>query len=157
MFNIMSHIANQSHYTRRYRPRHVLAHYAVNQIATLELRSQDIVNAMGYPLKHTMPACERLRHVLSSQYLALDSSYIDKYFSPEAFLIKLFAVLEIPFAPFAEDIEQIKQQVARYQPYQHCQRHSSLNDLDPTYRLLEAEDEQAIAKVEVKRKKSSNA
>lgn len=108
MFNIMSHIANPSQYTRRYHPRHLLAQYAINQIATLELRSQDIVSAMGYPLKHTIPACDRLRHVLSHRYLGLDSSYMDKYFTADEFLAKLFAVLEIPYQPFAEDIAQIK-------------------------------------------------
>ncbi len=60
----MSHIANQSKYTRHYHPRHLLAQYAINQIATLELRPQDIIQAMGYPIKHNIPACERMRHVL---------------------------------------------------------------------------------------------
>lgn len=114
MFNIMSHIANQSQYTRRYHPRHLLAQYAINQIATLELRSQDIVRAMGYPIKHTIPACDRLRHVLSHRYLGLDSSYMDKYFTADEFLVKLFAVLEIPYQPFAKDIAQIKYDLANY-------------------------------------------
>lgn len=105
----MSHIANQSQYTRRYHPRHLLAHYVINQIATLELRSQDIVRAMGYPLKHTIPACDRLRHVLSNKHLGLDGSYMDKYFTADEFLAKLFAVLEIPYQPFTEDIAQIKE------------------------------------------------
>ncbi len=114
MFNIMSHIANQSKYTRHYHPRHLLAQYAINQIATLELRPQDIVKAMGYPIKHTIPACERLRHVLSNKYLGLDSSYLDKYFTADEFLIALFTVLEIPHAPFAEDIAQIKDDLTHY-------------------------------------------
>ena len=114
MFNIMSHIANQSKYTRHYHPRHLLAQYAINQIATLELRSQDIIKAMGYPIKHTMPACERLRHVLSNKYLGLDDSYIDKYFTADEFLVALFTVLEIPHTPFAEDIAQIKDDLAHY-------------------------------------------
>lgn len=63
----------------------ILAQYAINQIATLELRSQDIVKAMGYPLKHTMPGCKRLRHVLSNKHLGLDGSYIDKYFTADEF------------------------------------------------------------------------
>ena len=114
MFNIMSHIANQSKYTRHYYPRHLLAQYAINQIATLELRSQDIVKAMGYPIKHTIPACERLRHVLSNKYLGLDGSYLDKYFTADEFLVALFTVLEIPHVPFAEDIAQIKDDLTHY-------------------------------------------
>lgn len=112
MFNIMSHTAKPSKYTRRYHPRHPLAQYAVNQIDTLKLCSQDIVKAMGYPLKHTIPACERLRHVLSSKHLGLDGSYIDKHFTADEFLTKLFMVLEIPYEPFAEDIAKIKYDLA---------------------------------------------
>lgn len=114
MFNLMSHVANQSKYTRRYYPHHFLAQYAINQIDTLELRSQDIVKKMGYPLKHTIPACERLRHVLSSRFLGLDGSYIDKYFTADEFLVKLFAVIEMPYQPFAEDMSQIKYDLAHY-------------------------------------------
>jgi hypothetical protein len=112
VFNTKSYTANQSKYTRRYRPCHPLAQYAVNQIEALKLCSQDIVKAMGYPLKHTIPACDRLRHVLSNKHLGLDGSYIDKYFTADDFLAKLFVVLEIPYAPFAEDIEQIKYKLA---------------------------------------------
>lgn len=108
----MKYTTNQSKYIRRYHPRHTLAQYAVNQIDILKLCSQDIVKAMGYPLKHTIPACDRLRHVLSHRHLGLDGSYSDKYFTAEAFLEKLFAVLEIPYAPFAEDIIKIKYDVA---------------------------------------------
>lgn len=108
MFNLMSHVANQSKYTRRYHPHHLLAQYVINQIDTLELRSQDIIKKMGYPLKHTIPACERLRHVLSSKFLGLDGSYIDKYFTADEFLATLFSVLDIPYEPFADDIAQIK-------------------------------------------------
>ena len=112
MFNTMNYTVNQSPYTRRYHPRHPLAQYAINQIDTLELRSQDIIKAMRYPLKHTMPACDRLRHVLSNKHLGLDGSYSDKYFTADEFLIKLFEVLEIPHEPFAEDIAQIKYDLA---------------------------------------------
>ncbi len=108
MFNTMNYTVNQSPYTRRYQPRHLLAHYAIAQIDTLKLRSQDIIKAMHYPLKHTIPACDRLRHVLSSKYLGLDGSYSDKYFTADEFLATLFSVLEIPYEPFAEDIAQIK-------------------------------------------------
>lgn len=112
MFNTMKHIINQSKYTRRYHPRHPLAQYAVNQIDILELCSQDIIKAMCYPLKHTIPACDRLRHVLSNKYLGLDGSYSDRYFTADEFLAKLFAVLEIPYEPFAEDIAKIKYDLA---------------------------------------------
>ena len=80
VFNIMSHIANPSKYTRRYHPRQSLAQYIINQIESLELRPQDIVKQMGYPLKHTIPAYDRLRHVLSNKHLGLDGSYMDKSF-----------------------------------------------------------------------------
>ncbi|MGE6246228.1 hypothetical protein ACQKCF_09530 [Psychrobacter proteolyticus] len=110
----MSHIANPSKYTRRYHPRHSLAKYIINQIELLELRPQAIVKKMGYPLKHTIPAYDRLRHVLSNKYLGLDGSYMDKYFTADEFLIKLFAVLEIPYQPFAEDIAQIKYDLAHH-------------------------------------------
>lgn len=114
MFNIMSHISNQSKYTRRYHPRHSLAQYMINQIESLELRPQDIVKQMGYPLKHTIPAYDRLRHVLSNKYLGLDGSYMDKYFTSDEFLATLFSILEIPYQLFAEDIAQIKDDLANY-------------------------------------------
>jgi hypothetical protein len=110
----MSHIANQSRYTRRYHPRHSLAQYIINQIESLELRPQDIARRMGYPLKHTIPAYDRLRHVLSNKHLGLDGSYMDKYFTADEFLAKLFAVLEIPYQPFAEDVAQIKYDLVHY-------------------------------------------
>ncbi|WP_296243274.1 MULTISPECIES: hypothetical protein [unclassified Psychrobacter] len=109
----MSHATNPSKYTRRYLPCHPLAQYAITQIDILELRGQDIIKAMGYPLKHTIPACERLRHVLSNKRLGLDGSYVDKYFTADEFLAKLFAVLDLPYEPFAEDIAQIKDEVAQ--------------------------------------------
>ena len=108
----MRHSTNQSKYTRRYHPRHPLAQYAITQIDMLELRAQDIIKTMGYPLKHTIPACERLRHVLCHRHLGLDGSYIDKYFTADEFLSKLFAVLELTYEPFAEDIAQIKYEIA---------------------------------------------
>lgn len=108
----MRHSINQSKYTRRYHPSHPLAQYAITQIDMLELRAQDIVKIMGYPLKHTIPACERLRHVLCHRHLGLDGSYMDKYFTADEFLSKLFAVLELTYEPFAEDIAQIKYEIA---------------------------------------------
>lgn len=108
MFNTMNDTVNQSPYTRRYHPRHPLAHYAITQIDALKLRSQDIVKAMQYPLKHTIPACDRLRHVLSNKHLGLDGSYSDKYFTADEFLARLFSVLEMPYEPFLDDIAQIK-------------------------------------------------
>jgi len=77
----MSQSANPSKYTRRYHPRHPLAQYAITQIDTLELCAQDIVKAMGYSIKYTIPACDRLRHVLSNKHLGLDGSYMDKCFT----------------------------------------------------------------------------
>ena len=112
MFKTMKYTANQSKYIRRYHPRHPLAQYAVNQIDILKLCSKDIIQAMGYPLKHTIPASDRLRHVLSHKHLGLDGSYSDKYFTADEFLAKLFSVLDIPYEPFAEDITKIKYDVA---------------------------------------------
>lgn len=109
----MSQSSNPSKYTRRYQPCHPLAQYVIAQIDTLEYRAQDIVKAMDYPLKHTMPACERLRHVLSNKHLGLDGSYRDKYFTADEFLAKLFLVLDLPYEPFAEDIAQIKDEIAQ--------------------------------------------
>lgn len=100
--------AAHSKYTRCYRPQHPLAQSIITQIDKREQRPQDIVKAMGYPLKHTIPACDRLRHVLSSATLGLDSSYIDAYFTPDKFLEKLFAVLEMDAKAFEENIAQIK-------------------------------------------------
>ncbi|MFK3991289.1 MULTISPECIES: hypothetical protein [unclassified Psychrobacter] len=145
----MSHIANQSKYTRHYHPRHLLAQYAINQIATLELRSQDIVKAMGYPIKHTIPACERLRHVLSNKYLGLDGSYMDKYFTADEFLIALFTVLEIPHAPFAEDIAQIKDAA------EHDNKNSSYGSVSNGYQQMSEQDYEMVDRVgEYKLKKS---
>ena len=100
--------AAHSKYSRCYRPRHPLAQSIITQIDKREQRPQDIVKAMGYPLKHTIPACDRLRQVLSSATLGLDGSYIDAYFTPESFLEELFAVLEMDAETFEENIAQIK-------------------------------------------------
>ncbi len=108
----MSHSSSQSKYTRRYHPCHPLAQYLISQIETMQLCAPDIIKAMGYPLGHTIPACERLRHVLCNRYLGLDGSYMDKYFTADAFLAKLFIVLELPYEPFVKDIDQIKYQLA---------------------------------------------
>ena len=108
----MSQSTSQSKYTRRYHPRHPLAQYLISQIETMQLRAPDVIKAMGYPLKHTIPGCERLRHVLCNRYLGLDSSYMDKYLTADEFLAKLFAVLELTYEPFAEDIAQIKYEIA---------------------------------------------
>ena len=114
MFDIMSHITNQSKYTRRYQPRHSLAKYIIDQIELSELRPQNIVKKMGYPLKHTIPACDRLRHVLCNRYLGLDGSYMDKYFTADEFLATLFSVLDIPYETFADDIAQIKHDLVNH-------------------------------------------
>ncbi len=110
----MSYVTKPSKFTRCYHPSHPLAQYIIHQIDALELRPQDIIKAMQYPLKHTMPACERLRHVLSNQHLGLDASYIDKYFTADAFLEMLLTVLKLPYEAFAEDIAQIKSGLAHY-------------------------------------------
>ena len=152
MFNIMSHIANQSKYTRHYHPRHLLAQYAINQIATLELRSQDIVKAMGYPIKHTIPACERLRHVLSNKYLGLDGSYRDKYFTADEFLAVLFAVLDIPYTPFAEDIAQIKDAAVHAE---HDNKNSSYGSVSNGYQQMSEQDYEMVDRVEEYKLKKS--
>ena len=109
--------AAHSKYTRCYRPRHSLAQSIITQIDKRQQRPQDIIKAMGYPLKHTIPACDRLRHVLSNSTLGLDGSYIDGYFTPDGFLEKLLSVLEMDARAFEEDIAQIKYRLShRDQP-----------------------------------------
>ena len=116
----MSIITNQdndrSKYTRRYNSRHPLAQQAVSQIDKLELRPQDIVKVMGYPIKHTIPACDRLRHVLSSDILGLNDTDVDNYFTANEFLRALLLVLDIRYQPFQADIAQIEYDLAHY-PY----------------------------------------
>ena len=108
--------SDQSKYTRRYSPRHPLAKYAVSQIDKLELRPQHIVKAMGYPQTHTIPACDRLRHVLSSDILGLNDTDVDIYFTANEFLRALLLVLDIRYQPFQADIAQIEYDLAHY-PY----------------------------------------
>lgn len=116
----MSHINSQnltpSKYTHRYTPRHPLAKEAISQIEKCERRSQDIVQAMGYPPKHIISACDRLRHVLSSDILGLNATDIDSYFTAHEFLKALLSVLDIKYDTFAEDIAQIQYDLAHY-PY----------------------------------------
>lgn len=116
MSNINSQNSEQSKYSRRYTPRHPLAKYAVSQIDKLKLRAQDIVHAIGYPATHTIAACDRLRHVLSSEILGLNDKNVDSYFTANAFLKALLLVLNIPYRAFAEDIAQIEYDLAHY-PY----------------------------------------
>ena len=123
--------AAHSKYTRCYRPRHPLAQSIITQIDKRKQRPQDIVKAMGYPLKHTIPACDRLRHALSSATLGLDSSYIDAYFTPDKFLEKLFAVLEMDADTFEEDIAQIKYRLLH--PRQPLPSYSLQADVDFTF------------------------
>ena len=123
--------AAHSKYTRCYRPRHSLAQSIITQIDKRQQRPQDIVKAMGYPLKHTIPACDRLRHVLSSATLGLDGSYIDAYFTPDNFLEKIFAVLEMDADTFKEDIAQIKYRLSH--PRQPLPSYSLQADVDFTF------------------------
>ncbi len=120
--------SDQSKYTRRYSPRHPLAKYAVSRIDKLELRPQHIVKAMGYPQTHTIPACDRLRHVLSSEILGLNSHDIDTHFTANEFLRELLLVLGIQYEPFQEDIAQIEYDLAHY-PYP-LPRYSLRADVD---------------------------
>ncbi|WP_201555531.1 hypothetical protein [Psychrobacter sp. 72-O-c] len=108
--------SDQSKYTCRYSPRHPLAKYAVSQIDKLELRPQHIVKAMGYPQTQTIPACDRLRHVLSSDILGLNDTDVDIYFTANEFLRALLLVLDIRYQPFQADIAQIEYDLAHY-PY----------------------------------------
>ena len=123
--------AAHSKYTRCYRPRHSLAQSIIMQIDKRQQRPQDIVKAMGYPLKHTIPACDRLRHVLSSATLGLDGSYIDAYFTPDSFLEKLFVVLEMNAEAFEEDIAQIKYRLSH--PRQPLPSYSLQAEVDFTF------------------------
>ena len=128
MSNIKSQNTTHLKYTKRYSPRHPLAKYAVSQIGKLGLRAQDIVITMGYSLKHTIPACDRLRHVLSSEILGLNGSDVDTYFTAHEFLRALLVVLDIPYEPFADNIAQIEYDLAHY-PYP-LPRYSLRADID---------------------------
>ncbi|MGM8870646.1 hypothetical protein ACS8E3_03045 [Psychrobacter sp. 2Y5] len=99
-------------YTRHYQPRHLLALQIIQQIHKLELRPQHITQKMGYLPKHTLPACERLRHVLSNQYLGLDGSYIDGRFTAQKFLTKLLSVVEIAYETVEDDLAHIQYQIS---------------------------------------------
>ncbi|MGP4787589.1 hypothetical protein ACTXGJ_00505 [Psychrobacter sp. 1Y11] len=99
-------------YTRHYQPRHLLALQIIQQIHKLELRPQHITQKMGYLPKHTLPACERLRHVLSNQYLGLDGSYIDGRFTAQEFLAKLLSVVEIAYETVEDDLAHIQYQIS---------------------------------------------
>ena len=123
--------AAHSKYTRCYRPRHSLAQSIITQIDKRQQRPQDIVKAMGYPLKHTIPACDRLRHVLSSATLGLDGSYIDAYFTADNFLEKLFILFDMNAEVFEEDIAQIKYGLARV--FQPLPSYSLQADVDFTF------------------------
>lgn len=116
MSNLKSQNTTHLKYTSRYSPRHPLAKYAVSQIGKLALRAQDIVHTMGYSHKHTIPACDRLRHVLSSEILGLNGHDVDTYFTAHEFLRALLVVLDIPYEPFADTIAQIEYDLAHY-PY----------------------------------------
>ena len=125
----MSNInTTHSKFTNRYSPCHSLAKDAVNQIGKLELKAQDIVKAMGYSQKHTTPACDRLRHVLSSEMLGLNNNEVDTYFTAHEFLRALLVVLNIQYEPFAGDIAQIEYDLAHY-PYP-LPRYSLRADVD---------------------------
>lgn len=123
--------AAHSKYTRCYRPRHSLAQSIITQIDKRQQRPQDIIKAMGYPLKHTIPACDRLRHVLSSATLGLDGSYIDAYFTPDNFLEKLFILFDMDAEAFEEDIAQIKYRLSH--PHQPLPSYSLQADVDFTF------------------------
>ncbi len=103
-----------SRYTRHYQPRHLLAKRIIEQIESLELRPQNIIQQMGYSSKHTIPACDRLRHVLSNQYLGLDGSYIDARFTAERFLEALLSVVDIAYETIEDDIAHLQYQLSHY-------------------------------------------
>lgn len=123
--------SEQSIYTRRYTPRHPLAKHAVSQIRKLELRAQDIVQAIGYSPTHIIPACDRLRHVLSSEILGLNDTAVDTHFTAHEFLRALLSVLDIPYESYKNDIAQIEYDLAHY-PYP-LPRYSLRADVDFTW------------------------
>lgn len=124
--NIKTNTKNisNSKYTRRYTARHPLAKLAISQIEKRGLRPQDIVKAMGYPQKHILSACDRLRYVLSSDILGLDDTGVDskevsrtdadEYFTAHEFLKSLLLVLEMQYELFQDDIAQIEYDLAHY-------------------------------------------
>lgn len=114
MSNINSQNFKNSKYTYRYTPRHPLAKYAISQIGKLELEAQNIIQTMGYPSTHISAACDRLRHVLSSEILGLNDTDIDSYFTANEFLKALLLVLNIPYQAYEDDIAQIEYDLAHY-------------------------------------------
>ena len=131
MSNINSRHTIHSKYTKRYSPHHPLAKCAVSQIGKLELRAQDIVQAMGYPQQHTIAACDRLYHVLSSEILGLNRIDVDKYFNAHEFLRALLVVLDMSYEPYADNIAQIELDLANY-PYP-LPKYSLRADIDFKY------------------------
>ena len=103
-----------SRYTRHYQPRHLLAKRIIEQIESLELRPQNIIQQMGYSSKHTIPACDRLRHVLTHPYLGLDGSYIDARFTAERFLEALLLVVDITYETIEDDIALLQYQLSHH-------------------------------------------
>lgn len=100
---------NAFQYTPRYKPRCALATLAVERIFDLQLRSNDITQALGYPRKHTIAAKNRLQDVLSSPVLGLDGSFLDAYYDAQGFLEALFQVLQITPEQYGNEMATIKQ------------------------------------------------
>ena len=128
MSNINSQNSTHYKYTCRYTPCHPLAKHAVGKIGKRELRGQDIVQTMGYSQKHILSACDRLRHVLSSEILGLNDTDGDNYFTAHEFLRALLFMLDIAYKPYADDIAQIEYDLAHY-PYP-LPRYSLRADVD---------------------------
>lgn len=110
------HHHKTARYTRHYTPRHSLAKHIIDQMGALALRAQDIVCSMGYLPVDTISACDRLRHVLSSEILGLNDMDVDRYFTAHAFLMALLQVLDMADPAFLEDIAHIEYDLAQY-PY----------------------------------------
>lgn len=104
-----SSTSNTFRYAPKYTPKCTLAVLAIEQIITLQLRSTDIVRAMGYPKQHTFAATDRLRYVLCSASLGLDGSYIDPFYDANDFLETLFDILKLSPKQYRAEMEALRQ------------------------------------------------
>ncbi|WP_296402957.1 hypothetical protein [Psychrobacter sp.] len=94
-------------YTRCYCPQCSLAVRIVDKMHKQRFRAPQIIKAMGYPVKHSIAANDRLRYVLNSPNIGLDGSYIDAYYDAKGFVITLCELLDIEPSYYNQQINTI--------------------------------------------------
>lgn len=85
-----------------------LAQLLYHTIEQSKLSLQTIVQKMGYQPKNILQACDRLRHVIGSDYLGLDNSYYDFRFSSLEFLQALFNALNIQPEQYQDELNKLQ-------------------------------------------------